>query len=51
MGSKLEKSAHHLSYSEAKTILTNNFRMEWRQRLDIVTEEDWTEQHKSQSLD
>ena len=29
-----------MSYSEAKTILRNNFRMEWQQRLDIETEED-----------
>ena len=28
------------SYSEAKTILRNNFRTEWRQPLDIGTEED-----------
>ena len=40
MGSKLEQSAHPMSYSEAKTILRNNFRMEWQQRLDIGTEED-----------
>ena len=40
MGSKLEQSAQPMSYSEAKTILRNNFRMEWRQRLDIGTEED-----------
>ena len=40
MGSKLEQSARPMSYSEAKTTLRNNLRMEWRQRLDIVTEED-----------
>ena len=40
MGSKLEQSAHPMSYSEAKTILRNNFRTEWRQRLGIGTEED-----------
>ena len=40
MGSKLEQSAQPMSYSEAKTILRNNFRTEWRQRLDIGTEED-----------
>ena len=40
MGSKLEQSAHPMSYSEAKTILRNNFRTEWQQRLDIGTEED-----------
>ena len=40
MGSKLEQSAQPMSYSEAKTILRNNFRMEWQQRLDIGTEED-----------
>ena len=37
MGSKLEQSAHPMSYSEAKTILRNNFRMEWRQHLDTGT--------------
>ena len=40
MGSKLEQSAHPMSNSEAKTILRNNFRTEWQQRLDIGTEED-----------
>ena len=40
MGSKLEQSAQPMSYSEAKTILRNNFRTEWRQRLGIGTEED-----------
>ena len=40
MGSKLEQSAQSMSYSEAKTILRNNFGMEWQQRLDIGTEED-----------
>ena len=40
MGGKLEQSAQPMSYSEAKTILRNNFRTEWRQRLDIGTEED-----------
>ena len=40
MGSKLEQSAQPMSYSEAKTILRNNFRTEWQQRLDIETEED-----------
>ena len=40
MGSKLEQSAQPMSYSEAKTILRNNFRTEWQQRLDIGTEED-----------
>ena len=29
-----------MSYSEAKTILRNNFRTEWKQHLDIGTEED-----------
>ena len=38
--SKLEQSAHPMSYSEAKTILRNNFRTDWQQRLDIGTEED-----------
>ena len=28
LGSKLEQSAHFISYSEAKTILRNNFRTE-----------------------
>ena len=56
MGSKLEESAHPMSYSEAKTILRNDFRTEWRQRLDIGTEKrtasiSWTEQLKSQSFD
>ena len=40
MGSKLEQSAHPMSYNEAKTILRSNFRKDWRQRLDIGTEED-----------
>ena len=40
MGGKLEQSAHLMSYSEAKAILRNNFRTEWRQRLDTGTEED-----------
>ena len=40
VGSKLEKSAHPMSYSEAKAILGNTLRTEWRQRLDIGTEED-----------
>ena len=40
MGSKLEQTAQPMSYSEAKTILRNNFRTEWQQRLDIGTEED-----------
>ena len=40
MGGTLEQSAHSMSYSEAKAILRNNFRTEWRQRLDIETEED-----------
>ena len=40
MGSKLEQFAQPMSYSEAKTILRNNFRTEWQQRLDIGTEED-----------
>ena len=40
MGSKLEQSAHPMSYSEAKAILGNNFRTEWRQRLDIGKDED-----------
>ena len=40
MGSKLEQSAHSMSYSEAKVIVRNSFRTEWRQRLDIGTEED-----------
>ena len=37
---ELEQSAHLMFYSEAKTILRNKFRTEWRQRLDIGTEED-----------
>ena len=40
MESKLEQFAHPKSYIEAKAILRNNFRTEWRQRLDIGTEED-----------
>ena len=40
MGSKLGQSAHPMSYSETKSILRNNFRTEWRQRLDIGAEED-----------
>ena len=40
MGCKLEQSAQPMSYRKAKTILRNNFRTEWRQRLDIGTEED-----------
>ena len=40
MGSKLEQSAQPMFYSEAKTILRNNFRTEWQQRLDTGTEED-----------
>ena len=40
MGSKLEQSAHPMSYSEAKTTLRNSFRTEWRQCLDTGTEED-----------
>ena len=40
MLAELEQSAHPMSYSEAKTILRNNFRTEWQQRLDIGTEED-----------
>ena len=40
MGSKLKQSAHPMSYGETKTIVRNNFRMQWRQRLDIGTEED-----------
>ena len=39
LGSKLEQSAQPMSYSEAKTILRNNFRTEWRRGLDIGTEE------------
>ena len=31
--------AQPTSYSEAKTILRNNFRTEWQQRLDIGTED------------
>ena len=37
MGSKLEQLAHPMSYIEVKTILRNNFRTEWRQRLGIAT--------------
>ena len=44
MGCKLEQSAHPMSDSEAKAIPRNNFRTEWRQRLDIGTEEDSTHQ-------
>ena len=40
MGSKLEQSAQPMSFSEAKTILRNNFRAKWQQRLNIGTEED-----------
>ena len=40
MGSKLEQSAHPMSYSKAKAIPRHNFRTEWWQRLDIGTEED-----------
>ena len=40
MGNKLEQSAHPMSSIEVKSILRNNFRTEWRQRLDIGTEED-----------
>ena len=39
VGSKLEQSAHPMSYCEAKTILRNNFRVEWQQCLDTGTEE------------
>ena len=42
MGSKLEQFPLPMSYNEAKAILKNNFRMEWRQHLDIVTDEDST---------
>ena len=44
MGSKLEQSTQPMSYSEANTILRNNFRTEWQQRLDIGTEEDYIHQ-------
>ena len=37
---RLEQSTHPMSYSGSKTILRNNFRTEWRQRLDIGAEED-----------
>ena len=40
MESKLEQSAHPMSYSEAKAIHRNNFRTEWWQHLDIGREED-----------
>ena len=40
IGSKLEQSAHPMSYSEAKAIVKYDFRTEWRQRLGIGTEED-----------
>ena len=49
MGSKLEQPAYPMTYNEAKTILRNNFRTEWRQKRTASTR--WTEQHKSQSLD
>ena len=39
IGSKMEQSAHSMSYSKAKAIIRNSFRTEWRQRLDIGTEE------------
>ena len=39
-GSKLEQSAQPMSYSEAMTVLRNNFRAEWRQRLNIGSEEE-----------
>ena len=46
MGSKLERSVRPMFYSEAKTILRNNFRTVSRQRLDIETASTrWTEQH------
>ena len=44
IGSKLEQSAQTKSYSEAKTILRNNFRTEWRQRLDTGIEDESTHQ-------
>ena len=34
IGCKLEQSAHPMFYSEAMAILRNNFRTEWRQRLE-----------------
>ena len=40
IGSKLEKCARSMSYSKTKAILRNNFRAEWRHRLDIGIEED-----------
>ena len=40
MGSKFKQSAHPMSYSDVKITLRNSFRKEWRQRLDIGTEED-----------
>ena len=47
MGSKLEQSAQPMSYSEAKTILRNNFRTEWQQRLDIGTEDSIHQLHRA----
>ena len=44
MGSKLEQTAHPISYSEAKTILRNNFRTNWQHRIDNGTEEDSIQQ-------
>ena len=35
----MEQSSHPVFYVEAKTILRNYFRTEWRQRLNIGTEE------------
>ena len=55
MGSKFEQSVHPMSFSEAKTILRNNIRRDWRQRLDMRQKRtasiSWTEQLKPQSLD
>ena len=40
VGSKLEQSAHPMSYSKARTIVRSSFKTEWWQHLDIGTEED-----------
>jgi hypothetical protein len=39
-GSKLEQTAHPMSYGEAKTILRSHFKTTWRQRLQLGSEED-----------
>jgi ribonuclease HI len=39
-GSRLEQTAHPLSFGEAKTILRSHFRTNWRQRRHLGTQED-----------